>query len=168
MFASQWFWFEKICSEFNSWYSRIINNWKAILLWYLTKKQSIKKCKLYHDYGILTTENDTFSEEHGIVCTTSTFFYVPKQKNACYYNETKIMLDIDGLIKVRNSYPNKPIIGYLNVSTLQNKIISLREIIAKAASDVFCVDETKLDDSFPNSQFVLENFQFPPFYRDRN
>ena len=78
------------------------------------------------------------------------------------------MLDIDGLIKVRNSYPNKPIIGYLNVSTLQNKIINLREIIAKAASDVFCVDETKLDDSFPNSQFVLENFQFPPFYRDRN
>ena len=50
----------------------------------------------------------------------------------------------------------------------QNKIINLREIIAKAASDVFCVDETKLDDSFPNSQFVLENFQFPPFYRDRN
>ena len=78
------------------------------------------------------------------------------------------MLDIDGLIKVRNSYPKKPIIGYLNVSTLQNKIINLREIIAKAASDVFCVDETKLDDSFPNSQFVLENFQFPPFYRDRN
>ena len=78
------------------------------------------------------------------------------------------MLDIAGLIKVRNSYPNKPIIGYLNASTLQNKIISLREIIVKAASDVFCVDETKLDNSFPNSQFVLENFQFPPFYRDRN
>ena len=73
------------------------------------------------------------------------------------------MLDIDGLIKVRNSYPNKPIIGYLNVSTLQNKIISLREIIAKAASDVFSVDETKLDDSFPNSQFVLEISNFRPF-----
>ena len=25
-FASYWFWFEKICSEFNSWYSRITNS----------------------------------------------------------------------------------------------------------------------------------------------
>ena len=32
---------------------------------------------------------------------------------------------------------------------------------------MFCVDETKLDDSFPNSQFILENLQFPPFRRDR-
>ena len=30
---------------------------------------------------------------------------------------------------------------------------------------MFCVDETKLDNSFPNSQFILENFQFR---RDRN
>ena len=54
------------------------------------------------------------------------------------------------------------------MNTLQNKIISLKEIIAKAPLDVFCDDETKLDDSFPNSPFILENFQFPPFCRDRN
>ena len=41
---------------------------------------------------------------------------------------------------------------------LQNKIIRLREIIAKVPLDVLCVDETKSDDSFSNSQFVLENF----------
>ena len=34
--------------------------------------------------------------------------------------------------------------------------------------DVFCVDETKLDGSVQNSQFILENFQFPLFRRDRN
>ena len=72
------------------------------------------------------------------------------------------------MIKVRNSYRNNPIIGYLNTNTLQNKIISLREIIAKVPLDVFCVDETKLDDSFPNSQFILKNVQFPPFHKDRN
>ena len=33
---------------------------------------------------------------------------------------------------------------------------------------MFCVYETKLDDSFPNSQFILGNFQFPPFRRDWN
>ena len=72
------------------------------------------------------------------------------------------------MIKVRNSYPNNRIIGYLNINTLQNKIISLREIIAKAPLDVFCVDETKLDGNFPNSQFILENFQFLLFCRDQN
>ena len=72
------------------------------------------------------------------------------------------------MIKVRNSYLNNPIIGYLNINTLQSKIRSLREIITKAPLDVLCVDETKLDDSFPNSQFILESFQFPPFRRDWN
>ena len=120
------------------------------------KTNQFKECKLYHDSGILTTENSTFSEEHDIVCTSS------KQKNDCYYKEAKIKLDIDALIKVKNTDLNNPIIGYLNFNTLQNKVISLREIIAKTPLDVFCVDETKLDDSFPNSQFIVENFQFRP------
>ena len=124
------------------------------------KPNQLKECKLYHDSGILTTENDTFSEEHDIVCSTS------KQKNHCCYKEAK--LDIDGLIKVRNSYPNNPIIGYLNINTLQNKIISLRKMIAKALLDVFCIVVTKLEDSFPNSQFNLENVSFPRFRRGRN
>ena len=71
------------------------------------------------------------------------------------------------MIKVRNSYPNNPIIGYPNINTLQNKTINLREIIAKTPLDVFCIDETKLN-SFPNSRLLLENFQFSPFRRDRN
>ena len=33
---------------------------------------------------------------------------------------------------------------------------------------MFCVDETKLDVSFPNSHFISENFQFPTFRKDRN
>ena len=111
---------------------------------------------------ILTTENDTFSEQHDIVYRSS------KHKNDSHYKKGKIKLDIDGLIKVRNSNPNNPIIGYVNINALQNKIISLREIIAKVPLDVFCNDETKLDNSFPNSQFILGNFQFPPFCRDRN
>ena len=126
------------------------------------KTNQLKGCILYHNSGVLTTKNDNFSEEHDLSCTSS------KQKNNCHYKEAKIKLDIDDLIKVRNPYLNSLIIGYLNINTLQNKIISLREIIAKAPLDVFCVDETKLGDSFPNSQFILENFQFPPFGRDRN
>ena len=34
--------------------------------------------------------------------------------------------------------------------------------------DVFSIDETKLDDGFPNSQFILKNFQYSLFCRDWN
>ena len=127
---------------------------------YLTKTNQLKECKLYHNSGVLTTKNNTFSEECDLLCSCS------KEKNDCHDKEAKIKLDIDGFIKVRNSYPYNTVIGYLNINTLQNKIISLREIIAKAPLDVFCLDETKLDDSFRDSQFVLEHFQFPSFHRD--
>ena len=59
-------------------------------------------------------------------------------------------------------------IGYLNINSFRNKIHSLCELVLLAPLDIFCIDETKLDDSFPNLQFHIENYQFPPFRRDRN
>ena len=70
----------------------------------MQKTNQLRESKLNHDSGILPTENDTFSDKYDIVWTSS------KQKNDYYYKETKIKSDIDGLIKVRNSYPNKHII----------------------------------------------------------
>ena len=51
---------------------------------------------------------------------------------------------------------------------MQEKIVSLREILKKAKIDVLCIDETKLDSSLPNQQFKIEGYQFPPLRRDRN
>ena len=36
--------------------------------------------------------------------------------------------------------------------------------------DILCIDETKIDSSFPDSQFYIEGYQFPPspFRRDRD
>ena len=48
------------------------------------------------------------------------------------------------------------------------KIVSLREVLIKAKSDVLCVDETKLDASFPDHQFKIEGYQSPPLRRDQN
>ena len=76
--------------------------------------------------------------------------------------------DINDLIKVREAYSKNAILGYLNINSLRNKIINLRDVVAKVLIDILCVDETKLDESFPDSQFLIENYQFPPFRRDRN
>ena len=76
------------------------------------------------------------------------------------------------LIELRNKYPNNPIIrlfiGYLNINSLRNKVIEIREVMAKGALDIVCIDEIKLDESFPDFQFHMEDYPFPPFRRDRN
>ena len=59
-------------------------------------------------------------------------------------------------------------IGYINIDSLKEKVISLREVLSNAPIDVLCVVETKLDSSFPDRQFKIEVYQFPPFRRDRN
>ena len=56
----------------------------------------------------------------------------------------------------------------MNINSIRNKIISLRELVNKAAIDILCIDETKIDERFPDSQFFIENYQFPPYRRDRN
>ena len=83
-------------------------------------------------------------------------------------NPNSSQIDLEALVKVKNDYPNNPMIGYLNINSLRNKIHSLRELVLLAPLDIFYIDETKLDDSFPNLQFHIENYQFPPFRRDTN
>ena len=76
--------------------------------------------------------------------------------------------DLSGLLKLRKKNSNNPNIAYLNINSVREKIISLREICLKSSIDILCVDETKLDVSYPNAQFHIEGYQFPPFRRDRN
>ena len=70
-----------------------------------------------------------------------------------------------GLIELRNKYLNNPIIGYLKINSLRKTIIDLQEIMSKVSIDIVCIDKTKLDKSFPDSQFHMENYQFSPFWR---
>ena len=44
-------------------------------------------------------------------------------------------------------------VGCLNINSLRNKIIDLREIISYLQLDYFVLSETKISDSFPSAQF---------------
>ena len=63
------------------------------------------------------------------------------------------ILDLDGLNKLSKEHQNNPIIGYLNINSLRNKIYNSRKICRKTQMHVFCIDETKLDKSFSVSCF---------------
>ena len=63
---------------------------------------------------------------------------------------------------------NKFIIGNLNINSLPNKFDQLREIALKYV-DVLVITETKLDDTFTTSQFLVTGFSVPyRLYQNRN
>ena len=70
------------------------------------------------------------------------------------------------LNKLRINNIHKIIIGHLNINSIRNKFESLRYIIDKNV-DILLISETKLDDTFPESQFSMEGFHLP-YRKDRN
>jgi len=61
-----------------------------------------------------------------------------------------------------------PKIGYLNINTLQNKIVDLRSIAKDIDFAFLAISETKLNDSYPSAQFLIDGYYNPhEFRRDR-
>ena len=61
--------------------------------------------------------------------------------------------------KNRLKHPTNPLIGHLNISSLRNKIIDVQEVIGKLSLDYFVISETKLNKSFPSTQFNISNYE---------
>ena len=58
---------------------------KSFYDYILQKINQLRECELY-DSGEITTENDTFLEDHDIVCTSL------KQKHDCYLDRKMIVI----------------------------------------------------------------------------
>ena len=58
------------------------------------------------------------------------------------------------------------VISHLNINSLRNKFDSLKRLV-KNSLDVFMISETKLDETFPEGQFLMDGFT-PPYRMDRN
>ena len=56
--------------------------------------------------------------------------------------------------------PKKTIFPYININSIRNKSDNLCDLILKNL-DILSVAETKLDPSFPNSQFLIPGFHEP-------
>ena len=61
-------------------------------------------------------------------------------------------------IKQTNKDTDILIVGHLNINSVRNKIFALHDIIIEKYIDVFALTGTKIDSSFPNAQFSVENF----------
>ena len=72
----------------------------------------------------------------------------------------------DALTEIRIKTPKQRIIAYLSINLLRNKFHQL-EILVQDEIDILVVTESKLDDTFPDSQFHIPEHKVP-FLKDRN
>ena len=61
---------------------------------------------------------------------------------------------------IRNSSFNKLTFGHLNINSLRNKFDQLSELV-KGFVDILLISESKLDDSFPEGQFIIDGYHHP-------
>ena len=61
---------------------------------------------------------------------------------------------------------NKIIVGQLNINSIRNKFDFLAQQV-KGNIDILMISETKLDESFPVGQFLIDGYSVP-FRFDRN
>ena len=76
--------------------------------------------------------------------------------------------DSDFLRMLRVKNVNRIIIGNLNINSISNKFDQLK-LFVQGKVDILIVTETKLDSTFPTSQFVIDGYSEPyRFDRNRN
>ena len=71
---------------------------------------------------------------------------------------TEIISDNDRLELFRKHHNKDFLIGHLSINSIQNKFEELSEVIKKINVHIMFVSETKIDASYPNSQFKVLNY----------
>ena len=67
--------------------------------------------------------------------------------------------EFEAIRENRLKYVNNPLIGYLNINSLRNKIVGLKGIILELILDYLVLSETKMDQSFPAAQFYIKGYE---------
>ena len=62
---------------------------------------------------------------------------------------------------LRTKNLNNPFFAYYNINSLRYKFDDLKEILSKTPPDILVLAETKIDHTFPNAQFYLEEYYEP-------
>ena len=61
---------------------------------------------------------------------------------------------------LRKKFENNVLLGYININSIRNKLLGLFSVLENDF-DILSIAETKLDLSFPNSQFSIKGYKSP-------
>ena len=117
---------------------------------------------------VADTQNHGIIRDNSLILNPNAEAYIPYSDSvAC--NSRTIISDKDSpytiLQNLRLKNVDKIIIGHININSIRNKIHLLSDMISGKV-DIFLISESKLDDTFPKSQFLLEGYS-EPFRLDR-
>ena len=68
--------------------------------------------------------------------------------------------DFHGIKDLRNQNTFRVIIGHININSIRNTFEPLVSFLNNNI-DILMISETKIDDTFPDSQFLIEGFSVP-------
>ena len=93
---------------------------------------------------------------------------VPQSNNQQLDNSiySESIISLNPLKEYRTNNAENLIVASLNVNSIRNKFDQLK-LLVKDSLDILVLEETKLDETFPEGQFYIDGFM-PPFRRDRN
>ena len=66
----------------------------------------------------------------------------------------------DELKALRLKYPRNVMISYININSVRNKLTDFSGMVGDFV-DILVISETKIDSSFPTSQFLIDGFKSP-------
>ena len=78
----------------------------------------------------------------------------------CFGFYDECITDAERIKNIKSNHPNNLILSHLNINSLRNKFQCLEYIMGDNI-DILLLSETKLCNSFPNSQFLMDGFQVP-------
>ena len=81
----------------------------------------------------------------------------PELEGSRLNEKNKELSEMESFRNIRKKYFKNPFMGYLNINSLRNKIIDLREIAKYLELDYFVISKTKIDESFPSKQFDIDS-----------
>ena len=113
------------------------------------------------DSNILHNFNDVISNSNILTA------YEKLETQSKHINWKDSNFDFHELAKLRKGHESNPIIDYLNINHLSSKTDYLREICSKTSTDILCIDETKLDSSYPDAQFEISSYQYKRCRKER-
>ena len=127
-----------------------------------TKPSEARNCNNEKEKGFSedfkVTPEKVSINSHEVICAHNA--YLPIQKSPANQINNN-----SNLHQTRINNPSRIIFGQINVNSIRNKFEQLIYIVNNER-DIVMVSETKLDDTFPTSQFLMQGYS-TPFRKDR-
>ena len=76
-------------------------------------------------------------------------------------------IDLSGLKSLKDQNPKNPFLCHLNIKSLRHKIVDLGHVLNQTGIEIVAISETKLCSDFPDVQFQVDGYVYPPYRKDR-